>query len=96
MSTPFCPKNYSPAIPFPDAAWTPWYVSPQGYEGEPCQHRYQRGGVGPYPGKEDVGFIADVCPRCGRILRSVRDISWRDYFWARAYNRRAALSPEKP
>lgn len=72
----------------PDSAWSLEYIGPRGLAGESCRHSYQRMGIGPYPGGRHKRFMftADVCGWCGHILRSVRDISWQEYFWARRAN----------
>lgn len=70
-----------------DLKWHGHYVAPDGVEGEPCRHAERRCGIGPTGNKVPM-FSADVCWRCGRILRSVRDISWRQYFWVRRHNDR--------
>lgn len=62
----------------PDSAWSPWYSAPVGIEGERCRHG---------PGQR-MRVLVDSCGWCGRIMRSVHDLSWREYDWVRRWNRR--------
>lgn len=71
----------------PDSAWSPYYVGPVGIgEDEPCLHVSTRMSVGPNSRKRRFWIQSDNCLRCGRILRSARDLSWREYDWVRRWN----------
>lgn len=74
----------------PDTAWSPWYASPVGVDGEPCRHYGIRMRVGPTSRKRTFMILVDNCARCGRILRSARDLSWKEYEWVRRSNARSA------
>lgn len=71
----------------PDAAWTIYYLSPDGVEGEPCRHWSNRSRVGS-TSRYSRMILVDACSRCGRILRCAEDLSWREYDWMRRINRR--------
>lgn len=72
----------------PDAAWSPFeYVGPAGLEIEPCRHSSRRMRVGP-TGRRATSILADSCGLCGRVVRTVRDVSWQEYIWLRRWNAR--------
>ncbi len=74
----------------PDYAWSPLhYVGPDGQPSDPCRHIESRKRVGP-TGRRSFMVLVDDCGRCGRILRSVFDLSWREYSWVRRWNARLA------
>lgn len=74
--------------PHSDAAWSPYYEAPAGVDGEPCQHVAMRCRIGPTSRKRDWSIIVDECSRCGRVLRTIQDLAWRQYDWLRRLNRK--------
>ena len=73
----------------PDFAWSPhFYMGPQGCDDEPCRHLPDRRRIGPTSRRKKFNLLVDECVRCGRILRSVGELTWREYFWVRRWNKR--------
>jgi hypothetical protein len=79
----------------PDIAWTPWYRAPDGVPNEECRHRVIRESVGPTSRRRSFSIVVDSCRDCGRNLRTVQDVSWRQYDWLRRFNRQVS-APERP
>jgi hypothetical protein len=52
-----------------------------------CRHSPVRQRVGP-TGRQSFMVLVDQCCHCLRILRTVKDVSWREYFWIRKWNAR--------
>jgi hypothetical protein len=71
----------------PDAAWSPYYLAPLGVDDDPCRHYASRKRVGPTSRKRTFMILVDECGRCGRVLRSIEPLSWREYDWLRRLNR---------
>lgn len=69
----------------PDAAFSDTYVAPHGLDDEPCRHSVRRQRSGP-TSKMSFMITVDSCGWCGRILRSVHDLTWQQYFWVRRWN----------
>jgi hypothetical protein len=74
----------------PDSAFSQWYSAPDGIEGDPCHHALTRIGVGPTSRRRVWRIAVDQCYRCSRIVRSARDLTWRQYDWIRRWNNRTA------
>jgi len=51
-----------------------------------CLHYTQRMRVGPTSRKRDWSVLVDQCIRCGRTVRCVHDLTWRQYDWVRRWN----------
>lgn len=72
----------------PDAAPSV-YVGPFGPYEHVCSRPGNRIRIGPTSRRRNYWVLADVC-NCGRVMRTVRDVSWQEYFWLRRWNARQA------
>ena len=76
----------APNWPHPDAAWSPYYMAPDGLPNEPHKHvPSEHCRVGPTSRRKSFMIGVKSCS-CGRIMRSYEDITWREYFWVRRWN----------
>lgn len=80
----------------PDAAWSPYYQSPSGHAAPcACPSKGQRMRVGPTSRRRPFSILVNSCGWCARILRSIHDLSWREYDWVRRWNARIAREKQR-